>query len=204
MDIQIQVKGVDELVRNLRDLGVNRIPNYVARALTSIADQAQDAMEKNMRSALTIRGTWAIRGYKYSIKRIAANKKNLEAEVYTEAPWLVEQETKTTITPRKSGMLAEPTRWVRPSRLNEEIIKRSLRPRNLQRTFKVTSRYGNEVIYQRRGTGRLSTMLPMYVLRHQTPEPQRIHLVDIAIKTINKVSGPVITGMLDQAIKESP
>ena len=44
MDIQIQVKGVDELVRNLRDLGVNRIPNYVARALTEIANQAQDAM----------------------------------------------------------------------------------------------------------------------------------------------------------------
>ena len=204
MDIQIQVKGIDELARNLRDLGVNRIPNYVARALTGIADQAQDAMEKNMRANLTVRGIWATRGYRYSIKRIAANKKNLEAEVYTEAPWLFEQETKTTITPRKSGLLATPTRWVRPSRLNEEIIKKALRPRNLQRTFKVMSRYGNEVIYQRRGTGRLSTILPMYVLRQQTPEPQRIHLVDTATETINKVSGPVLAGMIQQAIQENP
>ena len=204
MDIQIQVNGVDELVRNLRDLRVNRIPNYVARALTGIANQAQDAMEKNMRANLTIRGIWATRGYKYSIKRIAANKKNLEAEVYTEAPWLFEQETKTAISPRKSGLLATPTRWVRPSRLNEEVIKKALRPRSLQRTFKVMSRYGNEVIYQRRGTGRLSTMLPMYVLRHQTPEPQRIHLIDTAKETIDKVAGPVMAGMLDQAIKESP
>ncbi|MFZ2171652.1 MAG: hypothetical protein WAW61_18685 [Methylococcaceae bacterium] len=204
MDIQIQVKGVDELVRNLRDLGVNRIPNYVARALTGIADQAQVAMEKNMRSMLTVRGTWATRGYKYSVKRIAANKKNLEAEVYTEAPWLFEQETKTVLTPRKAGLLATPTRWVRPSRLNEEVIKKALRPRSLKRTFKVTSRYGNEVIYQRSGTGRLSTIVPMYVLRHQTPEPQRIHLVDTATETINKVSGPVLEGMIRQAIQENP
>lgn len=204
VDIQIQVKGVDELVRNLRDLGVNRIPNYVARALTGIADQAQDAMEKNMRSALTIRGTWAIRGYKYSIKRIQAYKSNLQATVSTESPWLFDQETKTTITPRKAGLLATPTRWVRPSRLNEEVIKKALRPRSLKRTFKVTSRFGNEVIYQRSGTGRLSTMLPMYVLRHQTPEPQRIHLVDTAKETIDKVAAPVVAGMLDQAIKESP
>ena len=49
MDIQIQVKGIDELSRNLRDLGVNRIPNYVARALTEIANQAQDAMIGNAR-----------------------------------------------------------------------------------------------------------------------------------------------------------
>jgi hypothetical protein len=204
VDIQIQVTGIVELVRNLRDLGVNRIPNYVARALTGIADQAQSAMEKNMRSALTIRGTWATRGYKYSVKRIAANKKNLEAEVYTEAPWLFEQETKSTITPRKAGLLATPTRWVRPSRLNEEVIKKALRPRSLKRTFKVMSRYGNEVIYQRSGTGRLSTILPMYVLRRQTPEPQRIHLVDVAVEAINKAIDPVIADMLDQAIKENP
>ena len=203
MDIQIQVKGVDELVRNLRDLGVNRIPNYVARALTGIADQAQGAMDKNMRAGLTVRGIWDTKGYKYGINRTAASKNNLQAEVYSIAPWLFEQETMTTITPRKAGMLATPTRWVRPSRLNEEVIKKALRPRSLQRTFKIKSRYGNEVIYQRSGTGRLSTMLPMYVLRHQTPEPQRIHLVDAATETINKVSGPVLAGMIQQAIDEN-
>ena len=63
VDIQIQVKGVDELVRNLRDLGVNRIPNYVARALTGIADQAQDAMIGNAQSNLTVRGSWLTKGY---------------------------------------------------------------------------------------------------------------------------------------------
>ena len=65
VDIQIQVKGVDELARNLRDLGVNRIPNYVARALTEIANQTQDAMIGNARSMLTVRGSWLTKGYKY-------------------------------------------------------------------------------------------------------------------------------------------
>ena len=202
MDIQIQVKGVDELVKNLQDLGVNRIPNYVARALTGIANQAQDAMEKNMRSNLTIRGTWSTRGYKYSIKRLAASKRHLEAEVFTEAPWLIEQETKTSVTPRKAGTLAQPLPAVRPSRLNEEIIRKQMRPRALKKAFVIKTRYGNEVLYRRMGRGRTSYLVPMYVFRKTTPEPKRIHLIDTAFETIDKVSGPILAGMLDQAIQE--
>jgi len=44
----------------------------------------------------------------------------------------------------------------------------------------------------------------MYVLRPQTPEPQRVHLVDTAIETINKASGPVMASMIQQAIAENP
>lgn len=204
VDIQIQVKGIDELVRNLYDLGVNRIPNYVARALTGIADQAQNAMEKNLRSNLTVRGIWSTRGYKFSIKRYPAHKNNLQAEVSTEAPWLVEQETKTTITPRESGRLAVPTKWIRESRTSKEITCKYLRPRNLKNTFKIKSRYGNEMIYMRTGYGKTSLIVPMYVLRARTPEPIRIHLVDTAIETINKVSGTVLAGMIQQAIQEKP
>lgn len=87
MDIQIQVKGIDELVRNLHDLGVNRIPNYVARALTGIADQAQGAMIGNAQSNLTIRGSWLTKGTKYGINRKAATKSDLTAVVSTTAPW---------------------------------------------------------------------------------------------------------------------
>jgi hypothetical protein len=37
-----------------------------------------------------------------------------------------------------------------------------------------------------------------------TPEPQRIHLIDTATETINKVSGPVMAGMIQRAIAENP
>jgi hypothetical protein len=46
--------------------------------------------------------------------------------------------------------------------------------------------------------------VPLFILRKQTPEPQRVHLVDTAIVTINKVSGPVMKGMIQQAIQENP
>ena len=199
MDIQIQVKGVDEFVKNLRDLGVNRIPNYVARALTGIADQAQGAMMGHARSMLTIRGNWLVKGYKYGINRKQAYKNNLAAEVSTVAPWLIEQETKTTITPRKASSLAMPMIWQPGSRL---AVTRS--PRYLKNTFKLKSKFGNEIIYQRQGSGRLTSLVPLFVLRKQTPEPQRVHLVDTAINTINKVAAPVMSGMIEQAIKEGP
>ena len=198
VDIQIQVKGVDELVRNLRDLGVNRIPNYVARALTEIANQTQDAMIGNARSMLTVRGSWLTKGYKYGINRKAATKSDLTAVVSTTAPWLIEQETKTIITPRKAASLAVPFIWQRGSRL---AVTKS--PKNISNTIKLKSKFGNEIIYQRRGSGRLSTLVPLFILRKQTPEPQRVHLVKTATERVNKIATPVMAGMVQQAIQEN-
>jgi hypothetical protein len=76
-------------------------------------------------------------------------------------------------------------------------------PKNIPNTIKLKSKFGNEIIYQRQGSGRLAHLVPLFVLRKQTPEPQRIHLVDTGIDTINKVAGPVMAGMIDQAIRES-
>ena len=198
VDIRIEVKGIDELARNLRDLGVNRIPNYVARALTEIANQTQDAMIADARSNLTVRGNWLVKGYKHGINRKQAYKNDLTAEVSTSAPWLIEQETKTVLTPRKASSLAMPFIWQRSSRLAA-----TKSPKNIPNTIKLKSKYGNEIIYQRQGSGRLAHLVPLFVLRKQTPELKRIHLVGTGINTINKVSGPVMTGMIEQAIRES-
>jgi len=198
MDIQIQVKGVDELVRNLRDLDVNRIPNYVARALTEIANQTQDAMISNAQSNLTIRGSWLTKGTKYGINRKAATKSDLTAVVSTTAPWMIEQETKTIITPRKASSLAMPRIWQRGSRL---AVTKS--PKNIPNTIKLKSRFGNEIIYQRQGSGRLATLVPLFILRKQTPEPQRVHLIKTATEMVNKIATPVMGGMVQQAIQEN-
>ena len=199
MDIRIQVEGVDELARNLRDLGVNRIPNYVARALTEIANQAQDAMIRNARSMLTIRGNWLTKGYKHGINRKQAYKNDLTAEVSTSAPWLIEQETKTVLTSRKASSLAMPFIWQRSSRLAA-----TKSPKNIPNTIRLKSKYGNEIIYQRQGSGKLAHLVPLFVLRKKTPEPQRVHLISTATETINKVATPIMADMLNQAIKEGP
>lgn len=199
MDIQIQVKGVDELVRNLRDLGVNRIPNYVARGLTEIANRVQDEMIADARSSLTVRGSWLTKGTKFGINRKAATKNDMTAVVSTTAPWLIEQETKTILTPRKASALAMPRIWQRGSRL---AITKS--PKNIPNTIKLKSKFGNEIIYQRQGKGRLSNLIPLFILRKQTPEKQRVHLVNTATEMVNKIAVPVMAGMVQRAIQENP
>ena len=89
--------------------------------------------------------------------------------------------------------------WQRSSRLAA-----TKSPKNIPNTIRLKSKYGNEIIYQRQGSGKLAHLVPLFILRKKTPEPQRVHLVDTAKQTIDKVAAPVITGMLDQAIKESP
>jgi len=196
MDIQIQVRGV---ARNLRDLGVNRIPNYVARALTGIAEQTQDAMIGNAQSMLTVRGSWLTKGTKYGINRKAATKSDLTAVVSTTAPWLIEQETKTILTPTRASSLAVPFIWQRGSRLAA-----TKSPRYLKNTIKLKSKFGNEIIYQRQGSGRLTSLVPLFILRKQTPEKQRVHLINTATAMVNKIAVPVMADMVQTAIQENP
>jgi hypothetical protein len=119
--------------------------------------------------------------------------------VSTTAPWLIEQETKTIITPRKAGSLAVPFIWQRGSRL---AVTKS--PKNIPNTIKLKSKFGNEIIYQRQGKGRLATLVPLFILRKGTPEPKRVHLVKTTTEMVNKIAVPVMAGMVQTAIQENP
>jgi len=195
--IKVEIKGLDKLTKDLKDLGVNRIPSYAARAITEIANRVQDAMITDAQSNLMIRGNWLIKGSKFGINRKAANRNDLTATVSTRAPWLIEQEMDRILTPKVASSLAVPGIWRRGERL---AATRS--PRNLKNTFKLKTRFGNEAIYQRIGTGRLSSLVARFILRKKTPEPQRIHLISAAWVTIDKVSVQVMNEMIEQAINE--
>jgi hypothetical protein len=112
---------------------------------------------------------------------------------------LIEQETKTIITPRKAASLAVPFIWQRGSRL---AVTKS--PKNIPNTVKIKSKFGNEIIYQRQGSGRLTSLVPLFILRKQTPEKQRVHLISTATAMVNKITVPVMAGMVKQAIQENP
>ena len=71
-------------------------------------------------------------------------------------------------------------------------------------TIKLKSKFGNEIIYQRQGKGRLASLVPLFILRTQTPEKQRVHLVNTATEMVNKIAVPVMAGMIQQAIQENP
>ena len=80
MDIQIQVKGVDELVKNLRDLGVNRIPNYVARGTDRDRESGAGRDDRGTRNRCRpVRGSWLNEGHQQRINRKAATKNDLTA-----------------------------------------------------------------------------------------------------------------------------
>jgi len=201
VDIQIQVKGVDELVRNLRDLGVNRIPNYVARSLTMLAECVQDSMEAETREHLTVRGTWLRKGTRYGINRIAATKGNLTATVWTQAGWLIAEEQDDVRRPVGGRQLAVPLASIRPGRLNPEVLSVAKKPRNFPRAFLMQTKSG-PMIMQRQGKGPISSLVPLYALKRQVPIPRRVHLIQAASKTINEMYQPVMTEMIQSAIQE--
>lgn len=197
MEITVRVEGMDRLVRNLRDLGINRISNYAARALTEIANQTQDAMIAETRKNLVVRGNWLTKGYKFGINRKPARKNNLEARVSTTAPWLVEQETKTVLAPREASSLLVPRIWQRWTRLAT-----TKSPKNLRNTVRLKTKYGNEIIYKREGKGRLSSLVPLFILRKRTPQPTRVHLVKNATRFVQRIAGKVMDAMVKTAIVE--
>jgi len=203
MAISVKVEGVDKLVRDLDDLAIKRIPNYVARGITMLAERVQEAMETETRGHLTVRGTWLRKGTRFGINRKAATKNDLTATVSTRAPWLVSEEEDVRRVPVAGGMhLAIPLASVRPSRAADVPIPRALMPRNLKRTFVVRGRDGSSILMQRVGKGNISGMVPMYTLVRQARIPKRIHLVDEAGKTVNRLWGGVADEIMKRAIEE--
>ena len=210
MDIQIQVKGIGELVRNLRDLGVNRIPNYVARSLTMLAENVQTAMIEETMGHLTVRGSWIRPGTRYGINRTAATKDNLTAVVSTRAGWLVEQELDPQHTARASGHLLVPFAAVRASRTETAVIPRRMTPSRMgDKLIRIETKKG-PVLFERikggagRGKARktVSMLIPLWALERQVRIPKRVHLLDKADAVINERWRPVTSEMLRRAIAE--
>ena len=203
MEVAVQIQGVDQLVRNLTDLGTKKIPVFVALSLTTIADMVQDALIAHTRLRLTVRGRWLVKGYKYGINRYRATKHNLAAEVWTQAPWLLEQEAGEPISPEKSDRFAVPFSGIRSSRLSTQIVPRRLRPRGLKRTFLIQTKRGEEILFQRKGRGSKSYIFPVYHLQRQTRIPRRLELIDTAMHAIDRHAPGAMDYALSQAIKEA-
>lgn len=203
MELAVQIQGVDELVRNLTGLGTKKIPVFVALSLTTIADKVQDALIAHTRLRLTVRGRWLVKGYKYGINRYRATKNNLTAEVWTQAPWLLEQEAGQPISPEKSERFAVPFSAVRSSRLSTQVVPRRLRPRRLKRTFLIKTKAGEEILFRRKGRGSRSFIFPVYHLQRQTRIPQRLALVETARHYLDRRWSPAMQYALDQATREA-
>lgn len=196
--IVVEVKGLETLVRDLRALGAQRIPNHMARAINDTAAEAQKAMIAETQNKLTVRGSWFKTGTRFGYNRQAASKNNLEARVFTRAPWMEQQETQTTKA-AKGSALAVPMPAVRESRTDPKKIPRRLLPKRMGvKLFKIETKKG-PVLFQRLKRAGLRAM---WALERIIRYPRRVHLIDAATKAINIHAEKAMTKQVEAAIKE--
>jgi hypothetical protein len=124
--IKIEIKGLNETIKYLDDIAKKQLPFATAKALTMTAQDVQKKMIEVMPERFTVRSGW-YRSGPFAFKIKAATKSNLQAEVYTNAPWMSIQESggeKMPLAGRK--MIAIPTRGSRPNK--KQLIPEHLRP----------------------------------------------------------------------------
>jgi hypothetical protein len=148
--------GADKFAKNV-DFGT-------ALALTRTAKEAQKAVLKAQEETFTIRGNWSSPSNKFGTKVKPAKKTDLTADIHSEADWIVPHEEDSQKTPRSGANLAIPTDNVR--RTKRQIIQRSQRPGALRGKNDVVlkTRTGKTMLFQRKGKGKKSRLVSMYLL----------------------------------------
>jgi hypothetical protein len=138
-----------------------------AVSLTKVAKEAQTAvglaLNNSQGGAFQIRNNWTQQSNKFGIKAVAATKDNLVSGVATDADWLLLHEESGDKRP-KGQFIAIPTANVR--RTKREIVQKGQRPKALRgkRDVLIKTKSGREVLYQRKGRGKNSRLVAMYVL----------------------------------------
>lgn len=194
----IEVKGLSEFMAKLKGLGADRIPNYVARALNDTAAEAQKAMIAETQSKLTVRGNWFKTGTRFGYNRQPASRNNLEARVFTRAPWMEAQETQVFRTAHKS-FLAVPMPAVKAGRGDTKIIRRSLRPAAMgPKLFKIQTKNGVVLAQRMKRAG----LRFMYFLTRATHWPRRVHVVDAARTSVQIFAPSAFEQQIANAIRE--
>jgi len=142
----------------------------LAVALTKTAKEGQASIVKSLRSHFSIRNNWPEQSNVYGVRVKPATKETLTTWIGTAADWLdkfVEAPAGSTVirTPQGGEYLAIPTTNIK--RTKREIIRAMQRPRALKGKRDVVLPMKNGrgmVLFQRRGRGRGSQLVALYVL----------------------------------------
>jgi hypothetical protein len=194
----IEVKGLAEFIAKLKGLGSGRLANYAARALNDVAAEAQRAMIAETTSKLTTRGSWFKTGSRFGYNRQPANKSNLEARVFTRAPWMQEQENVTFKTARKS-FLTLPSTAIRSGRSDPKKVPPRFYPSRMgPKLFKIQTKKGPVLAQRLRRAG----LRIMYFLERTIHFPKRVRLLDTATKAVNLHAPSALEKQIANAIRE--
>lgn len=170
-----------KITKNFRSAEVaKQMPFATARTLTQTAKDAQEEVLHTLPQTFTLRGVWIKPRNKFGIKIRPAKKRDLQAEIGTNADWLELHEEGGTKRPRGQH-IAIPTENVR--RLKSGKISKRNRPRNVKRSFVLQTKNGR-VLFQRKFKGKRSHIVALYNLEKRAWIRKRSTVVDPAKRTI--------------------
>ncbi len=174
MNIETNAKDIQSYI----DSAGKQLPFALSKAINSTADRIREATLKGANDVLTLRGTWWKPRSKYGFNVRPSTKRNLTAEIYTKADWMVQHEDGGIKTAK--GLIAIPTIDVK--RNKKDIITKGNRPRNIKNAFKVTTKQGNSFIAKRvRGK-----LVILYWLENKATIKGVFKFHDIAKQTFDK------------------
>lgn len=198
IDVSIQINPIEDLVK-LSSLD-KQLTFATATALTGTVQEAQEEVIKSIESTFITRNNWYLPSNRYGIHIKTAGKEDLVAELFTAADWLGLHE-KGGVKRPKGRFLAIPTRNARSSQ--REIIKAGQRPKGLRgdRDFVIKTARGKFVLFQRKGQGRTSEMVAMYVLVPLARIKKQSTILEPTEKIVSKRFGDIYFSELAKAIE---
>ncbi len=195
LNFSIQVDGIQEATRYLNALQRKQIPFATAKALTETASDARDEIVRGLDRKFTLRSMWWKPRTRFGFNIKAAKKTDLEAEVFTRAPWMKLHETGGIKKPAQGKHLAVPSSFVRRNKRNK--ITTANRPRNLKNSFVGTGKNGQKTIFQRKR----KQVIPMYFLERDAQIRERLQFRDTAQRVVNKRWMRNFNKALDHALR---
>lgn len=177
----------------------------VASALTLTAKESQTAIIKSLESTFTIRNNWDKPSNAIGVRIQPATKNSLVAVVGTAAGFLEkflrgDPGSFVLKTPR-GEFLAIPTKNVR--RTKRDLIQKSQRPQALigKRDFIIKTSRGVRVLFQRRGRGKNSKLIALYVLVPRAKIKQQDVFFGVTERLFQKRFGAIYAQQLEKALK---
>lgn len=186
--MDIQVDGIPSTENALKLLAKfsDQIPFATALALTRTAERVGEAEVEQIKERFQIRREWFKRGTRYGVNINPANKKTLQARVFSRAPWLQLQETGGTKRPGSGQeMLTMPSASIRQS--SDRLIPKRIQPSKVLANPKKYKafRIGQD-IWQRFGPEKKDIRV-LFFGKGQARIPQRLGFKDTARTTVDRV-----------------
>lgn len=201
-NVTIDYKEVEKMLANFK----SQAPYVLQKSMNDTMLEAQEKMVSHINKKFMVRRAAFV---KRSVKMMQfAKKTNLTAVLgiagiagKDTADILAKFETGKDKTPYRGGSVAVPTIVVRPNA--SRVVSKNNRPRALARSFRITTKAGDDLILRRKGKGSRSKTQVAYVLKDSVPIDSRLTFAQVVTDVINRRYGYHFSRWYAKAIETS-